>query len=227
MANTYMNVSIPLDTKAIEGGWEPVPSGKYVLKVNKAEEQTSKASGNPMLYVELEVVSNADGSDSENEGQIIRKRYSLVGKDDKATAFLWGRVLNFLAACKISRDKRGGWDNAKLIGKKLIGTVTVQTSTYLDTESGEEKQGKNNDVNREQPYSAPEVEDEEEEERVEEEDEEEEQEEEEEEQAEEEEEDEDDLPPEDEEEEEEEKPARPTKKAAKPAPKAVVKKARR
>ena len=130
----------------LEGGIVIVPAGKYIVQAKAAEEKESK-SGNPMMYVEFEIIQDEHG-DTAFEGVVVK--HWFVDKEN-AKGKNWGLIAlkKFALAAGIESDALSDND---IIGSMPVEVeVEVEEGTPYIDKDGEERQGYDN--NRVNPFS--------------------------------------------------------------------------
>lgn len=110
---------IPLDFNSIEDKAFPAyPVGKYKVCVKAIRQEPSKASGELMLKVELEIVDGPAGS-PEFAGKKLFANYSL----QPHAAF---RAKRFISSAGIPAERMNDFDDEELVGRELFVGVTVE-----------------------------------------------------------------------------------------------------
>ena len=109
---SYIHAGITPDIVPADGGFTLAEPGEYEGAVADCWEETSKR-GNQMMVVDFEILRNADGSDTDQEGQTCRGWYPFQSDYGKR------RLANLLNACGVERDESGGFDDDQLKGSRL------------------------------------------------------------------------------------------------------------
>ena len=103
-----------------ESGFNPPAQGDYVFRVTEAE-QSKSSKGNQMLVTTLEVVSAAEGQETDQAGKTMK---------DWRTWHTQGgarRLKSLVLASGIEPDKSGSFDTDDLVGREFVATVVVET----------------------------------------------------------------------------------------------------
>lgn len=104
-------MAISLDFSSVKG-FDPVPEGTYVARIEKAEEKTSKA-GNPMIQVTYEII------DGDQSGRKVFESYPLMEN------VLW-KLQQLLTSLGIDAMSDLELDlNSDLLGKVVSLDVTI------------------------------------------------------------------------------------------------------
>ena len=134
-------------------GFEPIPSGKYNVRVGKVDlvetGPNSQVPGTPMLKVQLKV------TEGEHEGSTVFDQFTLPNPSDgrydpaKAQKTL-GFFVRFLTAMGYDEEKvkKGGFKLEAiddLIGREAVATVRF-VAPVMDPDSGGEKYAAKNEV---------------------------------------------------------------------------------
>lgn len=108
-------------SEAAEFNNDPIPAGKYNVRIQSHETKTSSA-GNNYLNWKLQIYGASDEAVKQNN-RILFFRTMTSGKGA-------GFLKDFLAACGITLEKGAGFDPDTLLGKEV--QVTVATKTKQD-----------------------------------------------------------------------------------------------
>lgn len=103
------------DVRAWGGEQPPLPPpGDYVLRVINVESKPAKSSQQPMVVVQSEIVSLADGGDAgDAAGGYVWNNYSLSPK-------ALGRLKSFMIACNGTLSK---FQASEYLGVEYLGTI--------------------------------------------------------------------------------------------------------
>jgi hypothetical protein len=121
MPRQYNATGIDLSNQS----FEPLPDGKYILKITKAEEAESK-NGNLMARLECEVINNAD-----HNGRKVFHNVTFLEPDAKGA----GMAIHFLKTIGQPWEGQIEIDIPNWVGARFLGTLAK--ASYTSTKTGQ------------------------------------------------------------------------------------------
>ena len=115
-------MAITLDFSNVTGGnYEPIPTGDYVVEIEKVENRTAK-SGNAMLNITFNVM------EGEHEGRKVFDFYVLTEKA------LW-KLKDLLVAVGVDTEGMVDLDAEDLVGEVFVANIEIQQSPGYDPQN--------------------------------------------------------------------------------------------
>lgn len=117
------------------GKWEPIPKGRYLVRIMNAEQGVSKA-GNDKVTISVKVLENIDANIAPQKGRDIKfHTITFLSPDENGVAPKGaGMAIHFLKCIGEPWQEAENleWDEGRWLGKRFIAEVDVDWMRGFD-----------------------------------------------------------------------------------------------